>query len=88
MPEGAKSNGAAHLSHHSAYICLVHRRDDAGFRDYSIDQIRSYFKDFTIEEFALIPDGRHNLGLVTNPSDDLANQQNYGCGCFWLRRGK
>ena len=55
-------------------------------RIYSVDQIREYFYGFSIEEFALIPDGRHNLGLVLNPSDDFANQQNYGCGCFWLRR--
>jgi len=55
-------------------------------RIYSIDQIRNYFIGFSIEEFALVPDGRHNLGLVSNPSDDVVNQQNYGCGCFWLRR--
>lgn len=55
-------------------------------RVYSPEQIRGYFDGFELQQFALIPDGRHQMGLVINPSADFANSQNYACGCFWFRR--
>lgn len=53
-------------------------------RIYSFSQIISYFKDFELKEFALIPDNAIKDGIIINASEDLANQQKYGCGCFWF----
>ena len=55
-------------------------------RIYSPEQIRDHFGGFDLQQFALIPDGRHQMGLVINPSPEFANSQNYACGCFWFRR--
>lgn len=52
-------------------------------RIYSYDQIMSYFSELELVEFALIPD----VGsLVEDASKELADEQNYGCGCFWFRK--
>lgn len=50
-------------------------------RIYSYDQVMSYFSDHDLQEFALIPDAG---GLVVNASKELADSQDYGCGCFWF----
>lgn len=55
-------------------------------RIYAPGQIIEQFPDFTVTEFALIPDRATGLGLVRNAPPDLANAQRYGCGCFWLTR--
>jgi hypothetical protein len=55
-------------------------------RIYSAAQIRRCFSELKLRQFALIPDGRHNRGLMIDPPDDFVNQQNYGCGCFWFKR--
>ena len=54
-------------------------------RIYSYDQIKDYFKDLELKEFVLIPrtaDGE----LLTNPSKELVDSQDYGCGCFWFTK--
>ena len=54
-------------------------------RIYSYDQIMDYFKDLELKEFALIPrpsDGN----LLINPSKELVDDQDYGCGCFWFTK--
>jgi hypothetical protein len=55
-------------------------------RIYTYRQVLNMFADFELLEFALIPDDGSPLGLVRNATEDLSNQQRYGCGCFWLRR--
>lgn len=55
-------------------------------RIYSTGHVLSTFAGLELKEFALVPDGRHGLGLVTNPDPAFADAQNYGCGCFWFRR--
>jgi SAM-dependent methyltransferase len=55
-------------------------------RIYGAAHIRDAFRDLTLRQFALIPDGRHKKGLVLDASDDFVNEQNYGCGCFWFQR--
>ncbi|TAN34212.1 DUF268 domain-containing protein [Patescibacteria group bacterium] len=52
-------------------------------RIYSYEQVKEYFKELELKEFALIPragDGE----LVINPPKALADSQDYGCGCFWF----
>lgn len=56
-------------------------------RIYSYDQIISYFSGLELKEFALIPDNPSQGGLVRNATKAMADQQRYGCGCFWLVRG-
>lgn len=52
-------------------------------RIYSHFQIVEYFKKLTLLEFTLIQDS----GEVTrNASAELADRQNYGCGCFWFKK--
>ncbi len=57
-------------------------------RIYSYDQVRAYFADLCLVEFALIPDAPQaaSSGLIYGASRELANTQEYGCGCFWLKR--
>ena len=56
-------------------------------RIYSYAQIRDYFNQCELREFALIPDKDLNgRSLIRNASPNLADQQNYGCGCFWFKK--
>ncbi len=53
-------------------------------RIYSYNQIISYFEGFELKEFALIPDDADKKGIIINATKELADQQNYGCGCYWF----
>lgn len=53
-------------------------------RIYSYDQIMSYFSELELVEFALIPD---EGGFIKDATKELVDEQNYGCGCFWFRKG-
>lgn len=57
-------------------------------RIYSYDQIINYFKDFTLVEFALVPDSRKDVGLIYGASPEIVNAQKYGCGCFWFLKNQ
>jgi SAM-dependent methyltransferase len=56
-------------------------------RIYSYSQIISYFHDLELIEFALIPDDEHKGGLIRNAHQSMADACNYGCGCFWFKKG-
>jgi SAM-dependent methyltransferase len=53
-------------------------------RIYSYDQIINYFFDFKLVEFTLIPEviKEDKAGIIYNASKELADSENYGCGCF------
>lgn len=55
-------------------------------RIYTYSQIMSYFDDFILKEFVLIPEKSEDGGLVKNPSQKLLKRQNYACGCFWFNK--
>ncbi len=57
-------------------------------RIYSLDQVISYFSDFSLTEFALVPDNPQDGELVANPPMDIIKAQSYGCGCFCFERMK
>ncbi len=40
----------------------------------------------SLVEFVLIPENENDGGLLINPSDEIINLQNYGCGCFWFKK--
>lgn len=51
-------------------------------RIYSYRQVIDLFADLELVEFALIPDFNDGTHLVPNASEELADLQHYGCGCF------
>lgn len=53
-------------------------------RIYSYGQIIDYFNDLKLKEFTLIPDEAENSGLIYNAAKELADAQEYACGCFWF----
>ena len=53
-------------------------------RIYSYAQIISYFEGFELKEFSLVPDDGQKEGLIKNSNKEIADKQNYGCGCFWF----
>jgi hypothetical protein len=55
-------------------------------RIYSHAQIMNYFSDLELVEFSLIPDNASEVGIIKNASSDLANSQEWGCGCFWFKK--
>jgi hypothetical protein len=52
-------------------------------RIYSYDQIVSYFAGLHVEQFALVDD-KNQFTINANPA--YANQQEYGCGCWWFKK--
>jgi len=54
-------------------------------RIYSYDEVLEYFKGFVLNEFSLVPDDKE-LGFINNATKEMADRQNYGCGCFWFRK--
>lgn len=57
-------------------------------RIYSYAQIAEYFSDLELLEFALVTDDPMTGTLFSNASEELADAQKYGCGCFWFRKVK
>lgn len=55
-------------------------------RIYSYDQIIDYFSGMKIKEFALIPDNHMEVGLIYDATREMADSQNYACGCFWFMK--
>ncbi len=53
-------------------------------RVYSYDQIIDYFKEVKLKEFSLIPQREKDGGIIYNASQELADKETYGCGCFWF----
>ena len=57
-----------------------------GHRIYAYSQIMDAFAGLELREFSLILDDAHPGGLVRNADPGLADEQNYGCGCFHFRK--
>lgn len=55
-------------------------------RIYSCAQIADACRDLELVEFSLIPDDAASVGMMPGASHELADRQEYGCGCFWFRR--
>jgi SAM-dependent methyltransferase len=52
-------------------------------RIYGYSQVIEYFSGFELEDFSLVTDKNE---FIVNAPVELANTQNYGCGCFWFRK--
>ena len=55
-------------------------------RVYSYQQIMSYFSNYNLLEFSLIPDNGNEIGIIENANQEIADSQTYGCGCFWFKK--
>ena len=55
-------------------------------RIYNYQQIISFFNEFELLEFSLIPDNVYDIGMIENASSEICDMQNYGCGCFWFKK--
>lgn len=53
-------------------------------RIYSYQQIVEAFEGFELREFYLIPDDAGHP--IENATEEQADQQEYGCGCFWFKK--
>jgi hypothetical protein len=54
-------------------------------RIYNYQHIIDLFDSFELREFSLVPDDP-GLGMILNASREQADQQEYGCGCFWFSK--
>ncbi len=52
-------------------------------RIYGYKQIIEAFNNCQLEEFTLITD---EAEIITNANEELSDQQQYGCGCFWFKK--
>lgn len=55
-------------------------------RIYDHRDFRNWFDELELAEFSLVPDGAAPDGLIVNPPASLVDEQEYGCGCYWLRK--
>lgn len=57
-------------------------------RIYSYEQIISYVvdEDFSLKEFAFIPEHEDQGGLERNSQPKRVIDADYACGCFWFKR--
>lgn len=53
-------------------------------RIYSYQMVLDMFPGMKLKEFSLIPDNALTDGVVYNATAEMADKQNYGCGCFWF----
>ncbi len=55
-------------------------------RIYSYEQVMSYFEELDLEEFSLITEDNERGGLLRHATGEMADQEIYGCGCFWFKK--
>ena len=55
-------------------------------RVYNAKRFSSYFDGLELMEFSLIPDGDVPDGMLTEYAMSTADEQYYGCGCYWFRK--
>jgi len=56
------------------------------YRVYSYQQIIDNLPSLTLVEFSLIPDKKEDGDILSPATKEMANKQNYGCGCFWFTK--
>lgn len=73
----------------SLLICLPIGRPRpaaAAPRAYTFGQVLDAFDGFELEEFSLISDALPDGSPLLNPDPSIADRQDHGVGCFWLRK--
>ncbi len=56
-------------------------------RIYAYEQVMSYFQNFELVEFSLIPD-QSDEAMIFNASKEQSDLQKCGCGCFLFKKKK
>lgn len=56
-------------------------------RVYSYRMVLEMFEGLDLKEFSLIPDDALATGMIYNATEKQADNQIYGCGCFWFTKG-
>jgi len=59
-----------------------------GHRVYAYSQIITMFDQLRLMEFSLLTDDTKGANFIINASEKVANEQTYGCGCFWFKKIK
>lgn len=54
-------------------------------RIYGYNEIIERFNGFKLLDFSLVPDDK-SLGFISHATREIADVQNYGCGCFWFQK--
>jgi SAM-dependent methyltransferase len=54
-------------------------------RIYSYEQVISFFSGLHLVEFSLVADNFEN-GIIKDAKPSFANEQAWGCGCFWFTK--
>ena len=67
-------------------VCGTPRIQFNAHRIYSYQQIIDNFSNLKLMKYSLIPDNGIEVGIIENATEELSNQQKYGCGCFWFRK--
>lgn len=67
-------------------ICGRPRIQFNAHRIYSYRQIIENFSGLKLIKYSLIPDNGIEAGIIENATEELSNQQKYGCGCFWFKK--
>lgn len=55
-------------------------------RIYSHAEILQRFEGLTLKDFTLIPDNAHEVGMLPGATEEVCNQQRWGCGCYWFQK--
>lgn len=55
-------------------------------RIYSYRTIINQFSQLELKEFSLITDSSYGQDFIINATEQQANEQIYGCGCFWFEK--
>ena len=53
-------------------------------RVYAYDDVMSYFPDFSLREFAYIPEKPSRGGIIDYASKADIAEDEHGCGCYWF----
>lgn len=53
-------------------------------RIYTKQMVAESFPDMELKEFTMVSILNDENGLIVNPSEEVLNREQYGCGCFWF----
>jgi len=55
-------------------------------RIYSYRQVMKSLQELELVNFSLIPDSPAEGEFIEDATEEMANRQCYGCGCFWMNK--
>ena len=55
-------------------------------RIYGYEEVVLMFHELSLQEFSLLTDDDKGPQFIVHASAELVAEQNYGCGCFWVKK--